>query len=103
MKADSILTPKQKLQEHSEAVKQIEETIKTKQTQVKQAQGAITKLKVQLETKKLEKELLLRSNNLCFYCNKSLSSDEVKFCIDKSLDPLCQPCQQKPRSQKDES
>jgi len=95
MKTNNILTPQQLLSEHTEAVEQIEKTIEAKQKQLKQVQGTIEKLKVQLETKKLEKELLLRSHNLCFDCNKSLSSDEVKFCIDRKLNPLCQACQRK--------
>ena len=92
---DRPLTPQQELIKYNEEVKQIEATMATKQKAVKLAQSAIEKLKAQLETKELQREILLRSNNLCFTCHKSMSSDEVKFCIDKSLAPLCQTCQRK--------
>jgi len=97
------LTPQQQITEHNKAIGQIDTMLKSKQNTIKVAQSAIKKYRTQIKTITLQKELTLRSNNMCFDCHKNLSSDEVKFCIDKSLNPLCQACQQKSRSQQVEN
>ena len=95
---DRTQTVQEQIQSHNQALEQNQKWITIKEKEVKIAQSVIKKYKAQIKTITLEKELALRINNLCFLCHKKLSSDEVKFCIDKNLEPLCQTCQRKSRS-----
>ena len=92
-------TAQEQIQSHNQAIEQNKKWLSAKEKEVKTAQSVIKKYKAQIKTITLEKELLLRANNLCFSCHKQLSSDEVKFCIDKGFKPLCQTCQRKPQSE----
>ena len=96
---DNKQTPQEQLQTHDQALEQNKIWLATKEKEIKTAQVAVKKYKAQIKTITLEKELVLRVNNLCFSCHKQLSSDEVKFCIDKGFKPLCQTCQRKPQSE----
>jgi len=96
---DKKQTPQEQLQAHNQAIEQNKVWLTAKEKEVKTAQSAIKKYKAQIKTITLEKELVLRANNLCFTCHKNLSSDEVKFCIDKGFKPLCQTCQRKPQNE----
>ena len=96
---DNKQTPQEQIQAHNQAIEQNNAWLSVKEKEVKTAQFAIKKYKAQIKTIELEKELVLRVNNLCFTCHKNLSSDEVKFCIDKGFKPLCQTCQRKPQNE----
>lgn len=89
------LTPQEQVQQHHQAQVQIHKSRQAEAEKIKRARASLKKYDQQLATIEVQKELLLRTHNLCFNCHKNLSSDEVKFCIDQKLQPLCQPCQRK--------
>ena len=88
-------TPQEQVNALDLAIEQNQNWLIAKEKEVKSAQSVVKKYKGQIKTITIEKELVLRTHNLCFTCHKQLSSDEVKFCIDKQLNPLCQGCQRK--------
>lgn len=87
------VTVQEYLQSLNTALDQNKKWLTAKEKEVKTAQSSVKKYKGQIKTITAEKELTLRTHHLCFTCHKQLSSDEVKFCIDKQLQPLCQSCQ----------
>jgi len=94
---DRTQTAQEQIQSHNQAIEQNQKWLTVKEKEVKTAQSVIKKYKAQIKIITAEKELLLHSNHLCFSCYRNLTSDEVKFCIDKGFNPLCQTCQRKPQ------